>query len=330
MRALAAAIVITFALAPAAMAQPASQDKKLAKKLIAQGDALYARGEYKAALDKYRAAYEAYDSPKIFYTMAATEEKLGQDLEALYHYQQLLADAGAELSEDLRKEVELKIGALHSRNAIVVFMVEPQGAQILIDSTESELAEAGEPVVLLPGVHDVVITKQGFKTVEKTLDLKPGDRPVERIELAPAQPRVAGKGGKGGKGGERPTEPGRPSSGRGVLVAGVVGTSLLAGGTVVLGLMALSKHGVYVDGTKPMQERLDARDQGKSFALVADILLAGAVVTGGFTTYWYFAVWKPRAAAREREPGAPAGASLQAVSPWVSDDGAGVLFSGRF
>jgi hypothetical protein len=49
--------------------------KKEAKRLLFQGDAAFAKKDYKAALQKYQQAYEAYDSPKIFYPMAQTEEK---------------------------------------------------------------------------------------------------------------------------------------------------------------------------------------------------------------------------------------------------------------
>ena len=37
-------------------------------------------------------SFEAFNSPKIYFPMAQAEEKLGRDLDAIAHYEQLIAD----------------------------------------------------------------------------------------------------------------------------------------------------------------------------------------------------------------------------------------------
>jgi hypothetical protein len=126
-----------------------------------------------------------------------------------------------------------------------------------------------------------------------------------------------------------------------------IGTTVACGlGWAITGSLALSAHDTFADPMQPGSDRALARDNGKTLALTSDLLLVGAVVSGGFTAYWYYKVYsKPEAAPAERRddggappvPGGddeedmPPGLGDEAmVVPYASPDGAGVAVMGTF
>jgi hypothetical protein len=119
---------------------------------------------------------------------------------------------------------------------------------------------------------------------------------------------------------------GKSGAAKPVMVASIVATATLGAATCVTGILAVQKHGIYSDETKPLSAREKARDKGKTYALVTDLLLVGTVASAAFTTYWYFYVVKP-----EREWAAGGGmARTPSLTPWVSTEGGGLLLEGTF
>jgi hypothetical protein len=136
-------------------------------------------------------------------------------------------------------------------------------------------------------------------------------------------------GGKasGGKpsGGSPSTAEG--GTGKPILYAGIAGTAAFGVGTLVMGILAVRKHGIYTDETQPVDARRKAQDKGQTYAYVTDGLLAATVAAGAFTTYWYFYVYKPN---REwAAPGTAARPGTQ-ILPYAAEDGGGVLVQGAF
>lgn len=338
--ALALWVSVVVATAPVA-ARADDKGKKEAKKLLGQGDALFAKKSYAEALGKYQRAYEAFPSPQIFYPMAQTEEKLGQDLEAILHYEQLISDA-PELKADLKAEAQARIGAIEKKLALITFRIVGAGAAVVVDDVEVGSSPLGKPVRVKPGSHTVKVTKDGFKAYVKTLELKAGARHEERVELSPggggevsakgpdSEEGTGETGEEGGNGAvtgppiDLPPPP--PSSNRTWLTVGLVATGAFGAGALVTGFMARAKHATYEDETKPLDEREDARKAGKTLALVTDGLLVGAVVSAGFTAYWYWGVVKPA----EAESGAVATSKQSIWTPYVGAGEAGLAVMGSF
>ena len=335
-------VSVVVATAPVA-ARADDKGKKEAKKLLGQGDAMFAKKQYAEALGRYQRAYEAFPSPQIFYPMAQTEEKLGQDLEAILHYEQLISDA-PELKADLKAEAQSRIGVIEKRLALVTFRIVGTGAAVVVDDIEVGTAPLGKPVRLKPGSHTVKITKDGFRPYTKTLELKAG-KTEERVELSPAgggggestrkdpdpeettpDPGTGENGALTGGGPPIETPPGPPSSNRTWLTVGLVATGAFGAGALVTGFMARAKHATYEDETKPIDEREDARKAGKTLALVTDGLLVGAVVSAGFTAYWYWGVVKPA----ENDATTMASSKRSIWTPYVGAGEAGFAVMGSF
>jgi tetratricopeptide (TPR) repeat protein len=324
MRAVAFAFTLVALLGSSAFAQEEG-DKKAARKLLAEGDRHFKKGDFENALIKYQKAYEAYPNSAIFYAMAQAEEKLGRDIEALTHYEQLISE-GPDLPEELRTDAQARIGDIEKRIVVIEFDVRPLGATVTVDNVEIGQAPLDRPVRLMPGMHSWAISKDGFLPVEKEMDIPAGTVVDEVIQLEP-EPVVAPAVEEKPK--KKPPAPERPARAeRTVLIAGITTTAALGAATIVFGFLALSKHGIYTDENATLADREAAQDSGRTLATTTDILLLGTVAAGAFTTWWYFGKYKPAMRAADVREGRADRGTI--ITPYASEDGGGVYVFGRF
>ncbi len=325
-------MALVCAVAPAAHAQ---NEKRQAKKHLRDGDRALKKGDrfrdrgkeeqaieaYEQAIADYKAAYELVPNPKIFYPIAQAEERLGLDLEALVHYQQILEEA-ASIDDNFRAQVELAIDAVKQRLVVLTLTVEPAGATVTVDGNEVGAAPLAKPVYLIPGEHAVVVAMEGFKPYESTAEYEVGEK-TEEIFLEKkvvAQPVVV----------EEPKPKPKPvvkaNPGRKKLIAGISVAGGFAAVAVVTGVMASGKHGDFEDTSLPADERESARDSGKTLALVTDICWVGAIGVGAYTAYYYYTDYKPQ---QERERRRAERRAVW-VTPYATGEGAGVAVGGAF
>jgi tetratricopeptide (TPR) repeat protein len=330
-------------------------DKKEALRRLAEGDKRLKRGDrhaergnierafvyFEAALVDYQAAYAAYSDPQIFFPIAQAEQRLGRFVDALQHYQELLAESKA-LSPALRNQVQIHLDEVRKNLAAVFLEVDPPGATIYIDGKQVGRSPMTQPVFIEPGQHGYSVSRSGYETSEGRLDLPPGKEMRKRIQLersaavSEAERRRRAREERAARlAAERrasEVEVDRPSPL--ALWIGVGLTGAFAVGGTVTGFAALSKHGTYADESRSLNAREEARRDGRRLASITDILLGGAVVAGGVTTYYYFVYYRPRA--REAERAGSLGQEREArgpslrFAPMVGPDGAGLAVSGSF
>ncbi|HUS63196.1 MAG TPA: PEGA domain-containing protein [Kofleriaceae bacterium] len=327
-----------------------SGDKKLARgqKLYEKGDIEKALAEYEGALADYQGAYEAFPDPKIYFPIAQAEQRLGRFVDALQHYQQLLEE-GKDVAGALKTQVQRELIEVKKNLAAVVIETQPEGALVLIDGSQVAKTPMDQPVFVEPGAHGLTVKLEGFKTVERKVDLAMGKEFRDRTVMVADGGDGGGKTTGGGTtvvgGTQVDRGPERPS--KALLVVGIsVSSALLVAGTVT-GVMALSKHGTFHDEDADENDRENARRDGKQLAGLTDVFLGAALVGGLVTTYYYFGVYKPgmRAAAEAEDGGGgdeedeeeeeEVDADEEEETAWrfapvVGDGFAGVAASGRF
>jgi hypothetical protein len=147
------------------------------------------------------------------------------------------------------------------------------------------------------GKHKITVSKAGFTSTTKVIEIASSETqnvqidPV-KIEVAPA-PVVVAPPVDTGAPSVAPTEPpppvAPPPPQRTVPVAGIVVTSGLTVGAVVMGILALgasSNLATLRTSSTATRDTLDsAHDKTVAFALVTDILAGGAIISAGVTLY---------------------------------------------
>ncbi len=303
---------------------------------LARGERLERRGQrarafalYEQALDRYRKAYELVPKPTIFFAIAGAEAKLDRYLDAIGHYQQVVAEVA---DEGLREQARARIQALSAQVAILELNVQPAGAGISIDREPRGQAPIESPLYLAAGEHTITVTAEGYTPFEESLMLRPG-KPVHReIELSDINMLV--KAPKPVQMGAAPMTPAdaRPAPSKTVVIVGTALTVAMAAGATVTGLMALSKHDQFdADPAPEPDERRDLARAGRTLAGVTDGLVIGAVLIGTYTLYRYLGVYRAERAVYEDQRAIsrrPPDAIW--IAPYAGAHGGGLAVGGRF
>lgn len=319
----------------AAEAPPAPvKDPKLARKwrragdqLVRKGDYLTRRGktdealqQYQNAVTAYQKAIEAGEDTSLYYQLALAEDKAGLAPEAIKHLKVLLAAEG--VKANIAKNAQARLDELLMKVGIVTLSVTPDGTQVSIEGKELGETPLPEPLILAPGTYKVTFAAVGFQPKDFDLKVEAGSESERTIALEPV-PIVAKAEPEPMP--EPPAPPPPAPSKLPLYIGGGAALGLTVVATVT-GIVAIGKHGTYTDaGVSPM-ERADAQSSGKTFALVTDLAIVGAVGAAAFTAYWYQYRYRPQARAiAERQEQAKVD-----VRPWVQPQAGGLSVAGTF
>jgi hypothetical protein len=175
-------------------AQPADA-KRAAAQLIDQGNELLRRRQYEAALALYQAAHEKYPTPKIFFNMAEAYRELKSFVEAIELYERFLAESGVDAGSPLSREAAGAIADLETRIARISLDGGPPEAEVFVDGQPAGRLPLARHRVL-PGVHQVLLQKEGFVSRRIEVAVKSGedhrvDATLEPIAPPPSPPAIA-------------------------------------------------------------------------------------------------------------------------------------------
>ncbi len=288
---------------PAPPVEPDPATKAAAKKLLDGGDAFFKKGDYYVkrkkpdqAKDQYERALAAYikarelvPNPKIFFPIATAEEKLEKWVDAATHYRLFLGQAG-EIDAKLRADAEKRLENVKLNVGVLALAISPEGAQVSIEGNVVGTSPLAEPLFLAPGEYLLTITADGYKPTEQKLTIEAGSESEREFELESAAVIIDTP---------RPPPPPpdipmppKPSKLPLYGAAGLTGAFFV--GATVTGIIAVGKQGTFKDDGNDEDVREDARQSGKSMALLTDGLVLGTLVAGGVTAYYYMKVYKPK------------------------------------
>jgi hypothetical protein len=216
------AAVAALALATAARADEDTTEKQQARVLLNQGNALFEKGELKAALVDFRAAYSLYPSPKLLVNAAAAERELGDLAGAANDLRHFLDESDDDPFLVDRARTDLR--ALERRVGKLTMQGWPPRSTIEIDERPQR-----EPIVYVkPGGHVVRLRAPGREAQDREVDVSAGeaiDLPCLLDALKPAPPPRTSSG-----------SPTVTKKSRWWIPVVVVSTIVVAGGAVALGL----------------------------------------------------------------------------------------------
>lgn len=267
---------------PGAPKQTESENLAEAKARYQRCTELFSDGDFKLALIECERTYELTPIPRIQYNIGQINLQLNHYAAALRNFERYLKD-DTDVAPERRKQVEDDIRTLRARTAMIKFVVNIPEAEVSIDDQAPIPALRDELVLTDAGTRKIVVQKEGFVPVTKTLKLAGGDTITLDIVL-------------------RPVETSRPKEQQGLsplIYAGWGGTALFAGSAIVTGVLASGKRsdadalatpGSLATTVEAAREQSAAYDSAKSsmktLALVSDIFTVSAIALGGVSLYF--------------------------------------------
>lgn len=247
---------------------------------------------YEEAYAQFKAAYAESPSWKILNNFGITAMKLEKDGEAIDAFRGYLDGGGDQITEDERAQTTRDLETLQASVVTVIIKAAPEGVKVVDERITNQggnvvnhySIEGGEVTLRVrPGNHKITAKLPGYDDAVWEFNAAASSSHEHSFLLE----KPAAAGGKGGGG----PEDGGAATHRPVPVSVWIGagvTGALVGAAVGTGIVALGKNGKFDDANQAGDpEREDLRDQVKTFNLVTDVLMGGAVVGGIVTTVLY-------------------------------------------
>ncbi|MRG90626.1 PEGA domain-containing protein [Polyangium spumosum] len=294
-------------------AEPTKEAKEEASRRFKRGIELFGEGDYRAALVEFRRANELAPNYNVLYNIGNVYFQLQDYANALISFEKYLAAGGANIDPKRRADVEKDIEKLRTRVARVEITTSVPDADVTIDDVPVGKTPFAKPILVNPGRHRIVATKEGRTSASKlievasfdservTLDLAEITKPTETGTAPTALPTATATTPATTSTGPVTPPPPPPKS---IPWAGWGVTGALAVGAIATGALALSKNSELADlrtleagETPPTKQALeDAASSTGTMALVSDIFTGAAVVAGVVTLVFTL-----------RDPAPPAG-----------------------
>jgi hypothetical protein len=335
-RLLAFAIALGLALPPlpafAQPAQPSKQARDEAGVRFRKGVDLFKDGDFQAALIEFRRAYDLAPNFNVLYNIGQVYFQLQDYPDALKTLQRYLNDGGNQIPNVRRAEVEKDIEKLEARVATLEVSSNVAGADVAVDDAPEGKTPLGKAILVGAGRHKITVSKTGFATATKVVEMASGDSTKVTLDLTeehaappvvvpvpvapvqpppvppPAQPPPA-----------PPPESSTPWAGWAITGGLVVGAGVFGG----LALSASSNLKTQLASPAATRSSIDsAHDKTAALALVSDIFSGSAILAGGISLY--LTVRGPSDSAKPGAPPPATGALRFQVLP------GGVQASGSF
>ncbi|MGM0577841.1 MAG: PEGA domain-containing protein [Myxococcota bacterium] len=190
---------LALAVAPAAHAQPPTEDaptpppgegaevdeaaKKKASQFYEEAERLFDQELYSAAVENYRKAYDLYPAPAILYNIAKSWERLGDADRCVEGYEAYLEAYQEEHGGDPPDIVDVRNSIAKCRLGAKVRLrvdSEPSGAAIYIDDKTRQVGQTPYTTHLDPGDYTIWLDKQGYQPFEREITVRSGE-PVELV-----------------------------------------------------------------------------------------------------------------------------------------------------
>lgn len=267
-----------------------------ARRLVGEGDKLYAKQNYAQALERYAEAYRLMHVPTVGVEVVKAQEALGRILEAAQTAQEV-SSLPRQANEpavfgDARLQAAQDALRLNALTPTLLLDVAPRG--VLFTVQIDGVAPSGDsPFPVNPGSHRVRVSADGYENAELEVSLQQAERQTLTVTLFPvggatpatsppvaagataqpaAQPAPAAPE-------PQPAHAQRTSSTRtlGWVGIGVAGVGVAAG--TFAGISALSKKPDCPHDVCTPDQKQDI-DSSKQLGHIADISFGVAIVAG--------------------------------------------------
>jgi hypothetical protein len=289
-----ALVVAWLAAAPqAALAAPPAQTSPAARadEPFQTGVRRYQEGDLQGAAAAFALAYEQSHDFRLLYNLAQVQEDLQDHAQALRSLELYLARGGEQIAAERREEVARTQADLERRSASVRVTTTVAGARLWVDGVPAGSLPS-EPTWLNPGVHHLLIARDGHASTLQTIVLLPGERRLLEVPLGVAPgvtPKVAPQPAAPsprGAGASEPSE--RMPLWIGMGAAGA--SAALAVGFALLTRNADARLERELSHYPADGEALDAaRSRVATLAAATDVCIGASVIAAGASLYFALA-----------------------------------------
>jgi hypothetical protein len=246
---------------------------------------LFNEADYRAALTEFRRAYDIAPNTGVLYNIAQTQFQLQNYAAALTTFERFLAEAPPNAKH--RDEAQTAVPLLRSRVGKIEVTTNVPDAEVSVDDEVMGKAPLGKPVLVSIGRRKVTVTAPGRVPVSRSVEVAAGDTIPVSLPLADAEPAV--KAAAPPIAGAEPAQQQRSHGISGLAVGGWITTGALAVGGAAMGILAIRASGDLATERTTFPSSRAALDDKASklttFATVADVLGAAAIITGGISIY---------------------------------------------
>lgn len=267
-----------------AVKPPDAATKKAARAAYSAGEKAYQQGNYSEAYDSFKKANDLIPNINAQYWMAMSTAQSGKTAEGYDALSALLADpAHDKLGADKLETARAKLDEIKRTPATVTLTTTPPNATVLVDGTEQKGASP-RTLDVSAGAHKITVQAEGFETKTLDVNVKPGEKQSQAIELAAAPPAPATPAptpvAAPPPPAPKPAAPPPPPPAERSKVPGIV-TLCVAGASAVVGtIFGIQALGAKSDFDKSPTEK--NADDAERNSLIADMAF-GATLTLGIT-----------------------------------------------
>jgi hypothetical protein len=264
----------------------ADANKKEAKKHFEAGMALTHKEEYKAAAEKFERSIELYPTKNALFNLANCYKILYEWKEALETVERMKRLFKGRFDEKWLTEISTLESKLKKDIVELNVEINIDGASIYVDGKKVGISPLKEGLLLSPGEHEVVVTKEGYKKAIESIALDIGDKKHETFTLEPIKVVPTAKEAKVDSKAESTKVPSSSTPSRPLRTVGWVGIATgvplsIAGG--IIGGLAMKKNRQIrqdcQENTCPPSSKTDIDDRD-SMGVASTALIASGVVLG--------------------------------------------------
>jgi tetratricopeptide (TPR) repeat protein len=168
---------VVLSLATRAAADNAA-DIELAKAHFRTGQIYYERGRYPDAAHEFEEAFRLSGHGDLLYNMGKAYDGGGDPARALEAYRRFIV---AVPNSPDRAAVRQRIAELEQKIARLEIVSNVDDATITVDSIRRGRTPMAAPIEVNPGPHELVASKEGYRTFRASFDARSG----ERLEMRP-------------------------------------------------------------------------------------------------------------------------------------------------
>jgi hypothetical protein len=158
---------------------------------------LFKAGDYKGSLAALERAQKLSPDPRLFWNMAACENKLGHHAKAISLVEKYLAAGGAVLSDAEKKEATEFIVAMQTLVATVTIASALEGVELTVDDELAGTTPFAKPIYVEAGEHRLRLAHAGYKTLTRTETVPAGAALTWSLEMQKDEGRLVVTAGSG-------------------------------------------------------------------------------------------------------------------------------------